>query len=157
MLTDELKTTASSTTDLQFYTNSLEATNSGIKSVWARAYNLIYRSNAVIEGVTASGTLTPAVKNQLIGEARFARAFLFFNLVNIYGRIPLPLTTDYTVNTALPRESVQNVYSQIVSDLKEAQALLNPNYMSAANLTTNDRVRPNKFAATALLARVFLY
>ena len=157
MLTDEISTTVTTPNYVQFYTNSITSDNSALKSIWTRAYNTIYRSNAVIEGVTESDALSVAVKDQLIGEARFIRAFMLFNLVNIYGAVPLPLSTDYQTNTTLPRSPVAEVYSQILSDLKAAQSLLPADYLSATNSTTTDRVRPNKYAATALLARVQLY
>jgi hypothetical protein len=126
---------------------------------WSNIYPDLFVANAAIEGITASATLTPEIKDQLLGEAKFMRAFYLFYLVNFYGDIPMPLTSDYKINRLLPRSSTQQVYEQIVADLKDAQTLLAEEYKGSDALTTvtEERVRPNKAAATALLARVFLY
>ncbi len=74
------------------------------------------------------------------------------------GDVPLVLTTDYENNSKLPRTSVSAVYQQMITDLKESYTLLNDNYVDATGTeVTNERVRPNKSAAAALLARVYLY
>jgi hypothetical protein len=76
------------------------------------------------------------------------------------GDSPLTTTTNPVINSALPRSPVPLVYQQIVADLKEAQQLLNENYQNKdlQNYTgTPERIRPTKWAATALLARTYLY
>lgn len=125
---------------------------------WRVLYQYIYRVNSAIEGLTASNKLTPAIKQQLLGEAKFIRAFCYFYLVNFFGDVPLIISTDYKVNAVMYRTPVHQVYSQIVQDLQDAQQLLRTDYLMA-NITTvtTERVRPNKWAATALLARVYLY
>jgi starch-binding outer membrane protein, SusD/RagB family len=157
MGSDELKYYQASQANLEFAKNSLLADNSYVLNIWVRCYKLIYAANAAIEGVTASPTISEPVKQQLTGEAKFLRAFCYFYLVNLYGDVPVPTATDYKVNITLPRKPVQDVYQQIIQDLKDAQSLLRNEYLSATNVVTADRVRPNKFAATALLARAYLY
>jgi hypothetical protein len=126
--------------------------------LWSLLYNNIYKCNAAIEGLQKSTSLTPAVKQQLLGEAKFMRAFFYFYLVNLFGDVPLALSTDAVTNTALSRTAKADVYKQIIGDLKEAKDLMNSNYPDATLLgTTNERVRPTKWAAEALLARVYLY
>jgi hypothetical protein len=121
-------------------------------------YPYVYTTNSAIEGVTSSTGLTPSIKNHLLGEAKFMRAFLYFYLVNLYGNVPLVLTTDYTVSSALSQASKADVYEQIKADLLDAENLLSENYLDGTLLKTyTERVRPNKWAATALLARVYLY
>lgn len=144
---------------LEYYENDLKATNTLTgTSFWDRSYEFIYRANAAIEGLTASNALTPAVKQQLLGEARFFRAFYYFYLVNLYGDVPLAITTDYTQNAGLSRTSKATVYQQIITDLTEAKSLLNDQYVGLDMVTTStERIRVNKGAATALLARVYLY
>jgi hypothetical protein len=119
----------------------------------------IFICNAAIEGINNSGSLSPAVKKQLEGEAKFMRASFYFYLVNFLGEVPLALTTNPAVNATLPRSPVPMVYQQIVADLKEAQQLLSDNYLNK-NLQnyagTPERVRPTKWAATALLAKTYL-
>lgn len=141
-----------------FYINALMATNGSDVSTWSSVYPIIYQCNAVLEGVTRSTSLTPSVKKQILAEAKFIRGFLFFYLTNLYGSVPLTLTTDYKVNAELFRASEENVYAQIKTDLKDASANLSENYLNSDETTTSsERLRPNKFAAQAFLARVNLY
>jgi hypothetical protein len=111
----------------------------------------------VIALTTISTTLTAAVKQELIGETKFIRAFCNFYLVNIYGNIPLVTTTDYGKNAVLGQSPPEAVYAQIVADLKVAQGLLGAGYLDFNGNMTTERVRPNSAAAAALLARVYLY
>jgi len=140
-----------------YYTNNLSSSATGTET-WTSFYNLIYTTNAAIAGLNSSTSLTPAVKQQLLGEAYFVRAFLYFYLTNLYGEVPLITSTNYTVNAVASRSPQTMVYKQITSDLVNAQNLLSPNYLDGTVLTTTtDRFRPTKWAAYALLARVYLY
>lgn len=134
-----------------FLLNNLLPASQYVQSMWVDQYSYIYQSNACIEGLTAATGLTSAVKNQLLGESHFMRAFLHFYLVNMYGDVPLITSTDWRVNNVKPREKTAAVYAQIISDLTEAKKLMGDDY------PTPNRVRPNKAAATALLARTYLY
>lgn len=139
----------------KFYINRL--TSSGFP-LWANAYYYIYSANDIIEGVSASNGITGDVKKQLLGEARFIRAFCYFYLINLFGDVPLVTTTDYRGNRTLGRSDKQNVYKLIVQDLTEAEASLNEQYITGSALAvTAERTRVNSSAATALLARVYLY
>lgn len=137
----------------EFVNNALTTTNIPVSNIWANTYGLIKNTNNAISGISASTTLTPSVKNQLLGEAKFMRAYAYFYLVNLYGDIPLPLKDDYAAfeNATLPRTPSAQVYAQIIKDLTEAQALLPTAYVGTF------RARINKYAATALLARVYLF
>jgi hypothetical protein len=134
-----------------FYSNSLLPSDSAISELWISSYNQIYSANAIIEGVTASDALAKIDKDQLTGEALFVRALIHFYLVNAFGDIPYLATTDYRLNKVAHRMPEKEVYAQIKADLLQASALLPAGYIGT------DRVRPNKWAAEALLARVCLY
>lgn len=152
---DELKNyTPSNTSNQQFYINAL---NSQSPYFWIEIYQEIYVANSVIEGLQTSTGVTPNIKNQLLGEAKFMRAFLHFYAVNLYGDVPLVITTDYHINNVIKRTPENDVYNQIKTDLKDAQNLLSDKFLTPGGSTTTERVRPNKAAATALLARVYLY
>ena len=139
----------------QAYTNSL---SSNIPTpCWLDGYNTIYQANAAIANIPASSGMTPAAKNQLLGEALFVRSFCYFYLVNFYGDVPLVTTINYKTNAVLPRAASSQVYQQITSDLKQAIGLLGDSYLTGAGVISTERVRPNKEAARALLARVYLY
>lgn len=138
---------------------SAPGTNLGSEN-WDKFYKYIFQCNAAIEGLTASTFLTPSVKQQLLGEARFMRAFFYFYQVNIFDNIPLVLTTDPTITASLPQSSKQDVYKQIIADLKEAQSLMSADYLNGGIRPYTgvvERARPNKWVATALLARAYLF
>lgn len=123
-------------------------------------FNYLFICNAAIEGISNSVSLTASVKKQLLGEAKFMRAFLNFYLVNFFGDAPLVLTTDPAVNASLSRSPVPQVYQQIVADLKESQQLLSDNFLTKDLKNyhgTPERIRPTRWAATALLGRAYLY
>ncbi|HWK06571.1 MAG TPA: RagB/SusD family nutrient uptake outer membrane protein [Puia sp.] len=133
------------------FSYALTPASATTNSYWGASYNIIYIANSILGGVTASGGVSTATKNQIIGEARFIRAFCYFYLVNLYGKVPLVTGADYAVNSLLPRTSVDSVYQLILSDLAAADSLTSDAY------PTDGRVRVNKWAAKAMLARVYLY
>ena len=140
------------------YTNDLVATDPA--NIWDQYYTLIYLANSSIEGLSQSTTLSSFVKQQLLGESKFMRAFLYFYLVNLYGDIPLAVSTDYKLNSLMPRTSASQVWQQIIADLLDAKDLMNSKYVGAdliSSSVSTERVRPNKWVATALLARAYLY
>jgi hypothetical protein len=142
--------------DYQFYTNTLLATSPTPGSLfWTPAYKNIYNANAVMEGIAASTAtgLGDSVRKELTGEAKFIRAFNYFYLTNLFGDVPMPLVTDFNQTSLLKRLPQADVYKQIVQDLTAAQSLLPGDY----SVGGGERVRVNKWAATALLARVYLY
>jgi starch-binding outer membrane protein, SusD/RagB family len=157
---DELKLLQINQTFQQYYHNDLlSAQDNGF---WKKIYPIIFLTNSAIEGLSASSTLTPAVKNQLLGEAKFVRAMAFFYLVNFYGNVPLTISTDYVVNASMPRTSADEVYKQIITDLQEAKSSMSEKYLMGDALTPypaggEERIRPTTWAASALLARVYLY
>lgn len=149
---DELKSyDISGSGPANFYENDLLASGTETAELWKNSYNQIYAANAIIEGVEESETLTVTDKNQLVGEALFIRALIHFHLVNIFGNIPYIVTTDYQQNRAVHRKPENEVYKLIKADLLKASILLPKEYIGT------QRVRPNKWAAHALLARVYLY
>jgi hypothetical protein len=138
----------------QFYTNSLLPTNDNVRGfLWNEPYQYIYTANSILEGLGSSYGVSAAGKQELTGEAKFVRAFCYFYLVNLFGDVPLHLTTDYRNNNVAFRTPQSQVYQQIIADLKDAQNSLPGDYA----FSDGERTRPNKWAATALLARVYLY
>ena len=152
MSADEI--TSNSTFD-QFQKNSLPVTDNYVSSLWSESYASIFRVNSIMEGAQASSSLSAAMKNQATGEAKFIRAFCYFYLVNFFGNVPLLTTTSFTTNSTAPNTDVSLVYTQIIADLKDAQNNLPADYTHFGY--GNMRTRANKWAATALLARVYLY
>jgi len=153
LYTGELYYTGS---QLSFYEGFINCnvlpSNSTINEFWSKDYTAIYKANAIIEGMDNSTTIGIEDKNRIKGEALFFRAYLHFYLVNLFGNIPYISTTDYTENRKVSRMAVQEVYKHLVADLIAAKELLPENYNS-----TGERVHVNKWAASALLSRVYLY
>jgi starch-binding outer membrane protein, SusD/RagB family len=157
LLSDELTNYSTSQNQVAYFDNAMYAT--ATFGPWVNAYNYIYQANAIKTAVQGNSALSPAVAQQLGGEAEFVRAFWYFYLTEFYGDVPLALTTNYANNATLSRTPSSKVYQQIITDLKDAQNLLNSNYVDASDTTiiTTDRGRPTNSAASALLARVYLY
>jgi len=150
---DEFYSTNSSNSSYnELRSNSLAPKNSILDfNIWDRAYKNIYQSNICIEKLRTADHLPERVRKQLLGESLFTRAFVYFYLVNIFGDVPLVLSTDYALNATKGRDNISTVYDQIIKDLLEAEKLLPDLYI------TPNRVRPNQKTAQALLARVYLY
>jgi hypothetical protein len=152
---DEMtKVNVASTTLGPLYLNNLTPDDEVIGTfLWEPAYFAVFESNSCLEGLQESTGVSSSLKRQLIGECKFIRAFCYFYLTNLWGDIPMPLTGDWNKTYLLTRTPKSKVYEQILIDLKDAQQLLTSDY----SFSNNERIRPNKFAATALLARVYLY
>jgi starch-binding outer membrane protein, SusD/RagB family len=148
---DELRNNKSDPISLAFQNNTINPNNENVLSVWRSAYKAIYLSNAALEGLESADALTANVRKRLQGESFFARAFCYFYLVNLFGNVPLAVSTDYKINSSLHRASIDAVYDQIKNDLLTAEELLDNSYSGL------DRIRPNKAAASALLSRVYLF
>lgn len=148
---DEYYYAFSTVTFDEFKNDELTPDNSYVNSFWESPYSYIYHANAIIEGIEKSTKLSDGTRNQLTGEAKFIRAFCYFYLVNRFGDVPLILNTDYKVNTVMPRTDKAQVWDAIINDLKDAQNLMSADYIGT------ERIRPNKAAATTMLARAYLY
>ena len=128
-----------------------DATNGIINSYWIFVYEDIARANNVITNVPAV-EMNEGLRNRIVGEAKFIRAYNYFNLVNIFGRVPLKLLPQLTQEAIhLPLSDVSTIYQQIEKDLTDASLVLPPSYSG------NDIGRVTKGAALAMLGKVSLY
>lgn len=148
---DELQKLNPSPADQELMDNVIGTSNGQVATLWKTAYQSVYYANTVLDELQQSSSLSRAVKDQLTGEAKFIRAFCYAYLVSFFGDVPLVITTDYTVSATTPRAPAAAVYNQVVADLQEARDLLPEAYPGV------DKNRPNKWAAAALLARMYLY
>lgn len=160
LYTDELQNLAPANTANQaFYTNALVTTST---QQWTSLYKAIYYCNTALDGINHT-TANLQYRNQWVGELLFSRAYTYYYLVNLYGNVPLITGVDVLANNQIGRTPKNEVYQQIVADLKEAEKLLPVTYKNsygldavASTTITNVRARPNSYAASALLARVYL-
>ena len=124
--------------------------NDRIELAWQEHYDGINRANEVIAKVPPI-QMDTQLRDRIVGEAKFIRALLYFNLVRLFGSIPLVL--DPTASAAgldVGQASTDAVYTQIIKDLTEAEVILPLSY------TGGDVGRAPKGAATGLLAKVYL-
>lgn len=150
---DELTYNYSNIINPQFMNNQLQADNNAVAGFWDYFYASVFQANSIIENATASTGMSAAYKKQIIGEAKFVRAFCHFYLVNFFGPVPVITVTDKDKTIYAPRNTVDEVYAQIKTDLLDAYNTLPADY----SVSEGSRIRVNKWAAAALLARVYLY
>jgi hypothetical protein len=127
-----------------------DAVSSVLGTVWLAYYRLIHRANAVVDNSEKVTDISAAEKGRLLGEARFLRAYSYYELVSMWGGVPLYKNYVLTVDGSLPRAPAEEVYAYIISELQAIQADLPATY-DAAN-----QGRATKGAAQMLLARVFM-
>ncbi len=122
-----------------------------INTMWAQSYYGILRANLVLEKVPQVPVMTESIRQRSLGEARFLRALYYYHLVRLFGDIPL-YTNVITAQQAstIGRSPKQQVYDQIIVDLKAAETILPPTYSGA------DKGRATAGAAKGLLASVYL-
>jgi len=129
---------------------SEETTNSYVESYWKAAYNSIKQCNVVLKYL---GNVTDSIKKlQFEGEVRFIRAHMYFNLVRLYGAVPLVLNEVPYNDTlsSIKRIDPSIVYRQIISDFDSAIIKL-PLVSNPAQVG-----RVNVYAAKGMLAKVYL-
>ncbi|UCS94331.1 RagB/SusD family nutrient uptake outer membrane protein [Echinicola marina] len=153
LTSDELAIASPNTTAEPFYENNLDAENTTVRNnFWNSSYRIIYHINAVIEGLENSKELTTEFKNPLIAEMKVIRAFYYFYLANIFGPAPLVIQTNYEANALQPNtSSVGEIYDLIVSDLLTSKDMLPKDRGEA------EKMRPDRYVVSSLLARAYLY
>jgi len=126
------------------------AQNGMIADNWRASYVTIQRSNVVLSRIENVPFRVAATKNARIGEMKFIRALIYFNLVQLYGDVPLTIneTKDPNFYFGKGRQPVAEVYNQIIKDLTEAIQVL--------PATTTQVGRVVKTAAQSLLGKVYL-
>ena len=130
---------------------SADASNGILINYWSFAYEDIARANAVIANVPAVN-MDVARRDRIIGEAKFIRAYNYFNLVNVFGNVPLKLLPSVSHDAIfVPLSDVTVIYQQIQKDLTEAAAVLPVSY------TSSDVGHVTSGAALALLGKANLY
>ena len=129
---------------------------------WNFPYQQVFYANVVLDGINKVAITSSNAQtwNSIKGSALFIRAYAFYNLAQIFAPVydkntadddlGIPLRLNPNVDEASHRSTVNETYTQILSDLLQAKDLLQDS-VPVANLN-----RPSKPAALALLARVYL-
>ncbi len=130
---------------------TFDASNVAPGSVWEGYYNSIYRANVALANIPAID-MDEDLKERLLAENRFLRAYFYFNLVRWFGDVPLilePLDSDEYEQSRTPKEQV---YEQIITDFQAAAAVL----PEKAEYPAADLGRATRGAANGMLAKVYL-
>jgi len=138
------------TTDVyrEFYENDLSIDNRACLEAWQQAYKQIYMANACLEGLEKVTVISESKRTQLLGEVYQIRAANYFYMVQLFGDVPLVLTTDYRINQNLPKSPMDKIYEQIISDLQLSKEYLANSYYSP--------LRASYYSAMGLLAKIYL-
>lgn len=140
------------TTNAVTYNSSFNSSNEFSATIWNNSYRLINTCNGLVDfGAKVTG-ISDAVKKEKIAEAKFLRAFYYFNLVQLFGGVTLNTHFSDAPTTAASRASLPECYDFIVSDLQAAVTDLTPSPQQNA-------VEPGRAsiaAAKHLLAKVYL-
>jgi len=138
--------------DIQFIDEFTYSQNNGeLEKIWKRYYEGISRANYLLY-YGSSIEMDADLKNRILGEAKFLRAYFYFNLTSIFGEIPLKLNPPINPDEInKPKSSTAIIYAQIEKDLQDAIGVLETSYTGA------DVGRATKGAALGLLAKTLIY
>lgn len=126
------------------------AVGTSFRSLWSTMYSTINRANVAIQNIPPID-MDETLKNRLVAECRFIRAYCYFELVRAFAGVPLITTpTVDDTNGTLPRVSTENIYAFVISELEEVEKRLPATY------SASDIGRTTSGAAKALLAKVHL-
>lgn len=136
--------------DMQGLDHLMNTKTSRFETFWTARYQGIYRANTAIENLDkVTSWANDAQKNQVLGEAHFLRALFYFELSQMFGEVPLVVTTEAE---NIPKNPAAETYAQIGFDLQQAI-----NLMSSSPYSSVASGHATKWAAEALMARVFLF
>lgn len=125
-----------------------DATNSYIVGMWSDLYKGITNANDVVDNVLGNSKISASIQQRVVGEAQFLRAYYLNYAVQFWGEVPIVLQNSE--GTGVSRQPIDDVYTQIVTDLTEAAAKLPASYGNS------DLGRATSGAAWALLSKVYL-
>ncbi|MCM4157043.1 RagB/SusD family nutrient uptake outer membrane protein [Gramella sp. AN32] len=124
----------------------------GIGLSYGPPYGVIKEANNIIANEDNFSTGDDENINALLGEAYFLRAYNYFHLTRVFGKVPLILSTDILDNVNLERAELIEIYTQIESDLLKAESLLPDKYPGVPAA-----IRPNNGSARAYLAKLYMH
>lgn len=132
--------------------SNVNAENSVVQTIWTGSYQVISRANLVLDKIDGV-SMVDGLKDRYKGEAKFLRSLMYFNLVRIFGDVPLVLKDIESPQDAFSygREPIAMVYEQIIADLKDAERWLPETYTNNADIG-----RATSMAAKSLLGHIYL-
>ncbi|MFT3737837.1 MAG: RagB/SusD family nutrient uptake outer membrane protein [Breznakibacter sp.] len=146
---DEFSDANNSIPSYNGYSSDLNSTETGANQpLWDNMYGGIESANTIIQNMPLYYSKSSDNYNTRLGEGYFLRGFFYFQLITQYGGVPLKLKPSTSAETYFPRNSEEECFAQVISDLKEAYDLL-PS-------TTSQTGRVTKWAAAHFLAKAYL-
>jgi hypothetical protein len=128
----------------------------GLKDNWTRHYTIIKAANSIINNAKLTGNISQSELDIALGQAYYWRAFSYYNLVRIFGPLPL-ITANVPDNNTTPLTSVADIYAQILDDLNTADALNLPaKYTDANRAISGANVYISAQTVKATLAAVYM-
>ena len=130
----------------QFEVFEVDANNPIVQNYYESMYNVIFRANLILDNL---GAASDDRVGAFEGEAKFGRAYAYFQLVRLFGDVPMPLrviSSDDDAEISFTRVPTATIYNQIVDDL----------LIAIENLNNDFKTRASQAAAQALLAKVYL-
>lgn len=135
-----------------FKTWTIESTNTNIRDFWNHCYISVNQCNEVIDALENYDIegLSEELKDRYLGESKFIRSLYFYHLVQQFGDIPMPLTPTTSVITTAVKTPQQDVWEQILSDLKFVMEKVPSKY------SATEYGRVTSYATKHFLSRVLL-
>lgn len=148
----EVSISSSSVAEMEFDEMNLTPSNTIIQAFWTKALFTVARTNILLNRLEQSN-INAETKARITGEAKFFRAYSYFLMVQTFGRSPL-IDSEFrspedVANADLTLKSAEEVYAEIIRELKDAEGLL-------ANITHQDKGRVALGTVKGLLGKVYL-
>ncbi len=126
----------------------------GVDGPWVGFYTIIARASTVLENVEQiTENIDPEIKTRILGEAHFLRGWAYFQLVQLYGGVPIRLQSlSFNANVNVPRATVKETYDVIIDELKAAAAKLLPK----GHAKSGEQGRATSGLAKGMLAKVYM-
>jgi len=121
-------------------------------NIWRDHYRTIFRCNQVLDRVPTITGMDASLQKRVLAEAKFLRALSYFNLVSLYGNVPLALTYTTDLTQSTPQAKEADVWAQVIKDLQEAA----PDLPLPGDYAATDVGRATRGAAIALLGKAYM-
>jgi len=139
---------------------TVPSTDGALDITWLAYYTIINRANQALENVPLVEDVESGLRDRLLGQAYFLRALAYFNVTNIYDKVPLVLEVQRSQEDFYPSNAdvtQEMIYDQVQADLTEAIAKLPASYASVNGPDSGQVGRATKGAAESLMGKLKLY
>ncbi len=151
LASDDVKSITGYPGEIEIDSNYIQTDNFYVAKIWTACYASILAANMILNNIDNVPDMGPAEKNQWRGEACFARAYNYFNLLQFFNGVPYVTSsvTSFDEIEFPPQETKEKLYELILNDLDSAIILIPPEFLSNGRIT--------HWAAVAFKARVGIF